>query len=103
MTSLFARIRATFGRLDVLVNNAGGHSAAATGRLETEPLSAWKEYLDLNLTGTFLTIRGCALRVSARPMVACSHAASSVLRSFSASTLASVWAECIIMMRFVSV
>lgn len=58
--ALLRRIRSRHRRLDVLVNNAGGHSAAATGRLETEPLSAWREYLDINLTGAFLMIRESA-------------------------------------------
>jgi NAD(P)-dependent dehydrogenase (short-subunit alcohol dehydrogenase family) len=42
------------------VNNAGGHSQRATGRLETEPLEAWNDYIETNLTGTFLMIRECA-------------------------------------------
>ena len=55
--ALFGRIRKRFGRLDILVNNAGGHTPEATGFLETEPLSAWKTFLDANLTGTFLMLR----------------------------------------------
>lgn len=54
---LYEDIRKKFGRLDVLVNNAGGHSSRATGHLETEPLEAWRAYIDINMTGTFLMIR----------------------------------------------
>lgn len=54
---LFAKLKKLFGRLDVLVNNAGGHSAKATGKLETEPLESFREFVDLNMTGTFLMIR----------------------------------------------
>ena len=54
---LFERIKQQFGRLDILVNNAGGHTPEATGILETEPLSAWKTFIDANLTGTFLMMR----------------------------------------------
>ncbi len=54
---LYADIRKKFGRIDVLVNNAGGHSTKATGHLETEPLEAWRAYIDINMTGTFLMIR----------------------------------------------
>ena len=48
-----------FGRIDVLVNNAGGHSPA-TGRLETETAESWNAYIQANLTGTFLCIRESA-------------------------------------------
>ena len=57
VADLFARIKERFGRLDILVNNAGGHTPEATGILETEPLSAWKTFIDANLTGTFLMLR----------------------------------------------
>jgi 3alpha(or 20beta)-hydroxysteroid dehydrogenase len=49
--------QAAFGRLDVLVNNAGILHNATT--LETEP-AAFRKVLDVNLVGPFLGIRACA-------------------------------------------
>jgi NAD(P)-dependent dehydrogenase (short-subunit alcohol dehydrogenase family) len=54
---LFEDVKDRFGRCDVLVNNAGGHSSEATGKLETEPLEAWCAFIDTNMTGTFLMTR----------------------------------------------
>lgn len=44
-------VLAKFGRIDVLVNNAGATWGAAA---EDMPLEAWQKQLNLNLTGTFL-------------------------------------------------
>jgi NAD(P)-dependent dehydrogenase (short-subunit alcohol dehydrogenase family) len=49
--ALFARTRETFGRLDLLFNNAGTN---ASGLLEDLPYEQWKAVVDVNLTGTFL-------------------------------------------------
>lgn len=64
-----------FGRLDVLVNSAAldpkfdpqGMEAqgAASGAFETFPLDAWREALDVNLTGMFL-----ACQAASQPMLA---------------------------------
>lgn len=43
-----------FGRLDVLVNNAG---VRASGTLEATDLALWREMIDVNLTGMFLGCR----------------------------------------------
>jgi len=48
---LFARTKETFGRVDLLFNNAG---ISARGLLEELPFEQWKAVVDTNLTGTFL-------------------------------------------------
>ncbi len=52
---LFARTRATFGRLDLLFNNAG--IGAVPMPVEDVPLETWKNVVDTNLTGMFLCIQ----------------------------------------------
>ena len=50
--ALFARTKATFGRLDVLFNNAGVGAPAIN--MEDLSYEQWKNVVDINLTGTFL-------------------------------------------------
>ncbi|MEQ7122898.1 SDR family oxidoreductase [Actinopolymorpha sp. B11F2] len=50
--SLFAAIRTTYGRLDLLVNNAGRNAPAVP--LEDLELTDWQGVVDVNLTGAFL-------------------------------------------------
>jgi NAD(P)-dependent dehydrogenase (short-subunit alcohol dehydrogenase family) len=50
--ALFARTKATFGRLDVLFNNAGVGAPAIN--MEDLTYEQWKTVVDINLTGTFL-------------------------------------------------
>ena len=50
--ALFAKTRETFGRLDVLFNNAGIGAPAVP--LEDLPFEKWKAAVDTNLTGPFL-------------------------------------------------
>src|SRR6266516_3741183 len=50
--ALFAKTKETFGRLDVLFNNAGIGAPAVP--MEDLPLEAWKKVVDTNLTGMFL-------------------------------------------------
>ncbi len=47
-----ARARATYGPVQVLVNNAGGAESGPFGRIT---LSQWNAAIAVNLTGTFLT------------------------------------------------
>ena len=50
--ALFARHQETFGRLDVLFNNAGIGAPATS--VEELPFEQWKAVVDTNLTGSFL-------------------------------------------------
>jgi len=50
--NLFAKTKETFGRLDVLFNNAGIGAPAMP--LEELPLERWRAVVDTNLTGAFL-------------------------------------------------
>ena len=50
--ALFGKTRETFGRLDLLFNNAG-HGAPPV-RLEDVTYEQWKSVLDTNITGAFL-------------------------------------------------
>jgi NAD(P)-dependent dehydrogenase (short-subunit alcohol dehydrogenase family) len=50
--TLFDRTRATFGRLDLLFNNAGTSAPAVP--LEDLTAEQWRQVVDVNLTGAFL-------------------------------------------------
>lgn len=50
--ALYGRIRDTWGRLDVLFNNAG--RGAPPVPIEELPVSTWRDVVDVNLTGMFL-------------------------------------------------
>jgi len=52
VTALFGEIRARFGRLDLLFNNAG--IGAPPRPLEELTPAEWQAVVDINLTGTFL-------------------------------------------------
>jgi NAD(P)-dependent dehydrogenase (short-subunit alcohol dehydrogenase family) len=53
--ALFAAVRAAFGRLDVLFNNAGSGSRPAT--VDDIAIDDWRRVVDVNLTGAFLCTR----------------------------------------------
>jgi NAD(P)-dependent dehydrogenase (short-subunit alcohol dehydrogenase family) len=53
--ALFERVRASYGRLDLLFNNAGTGSPSAP--IEDVTLEQWRSVVDTNLTGAFLCTR----------------------------------------------
>ena len=53
VAALFAAVHDTFGRLDLLFNNAGISGIGAN--LEDLPVEVWKEVVDTNLTGVMMT------------------------------------------------
>jgi 3-hydroxybutyrate dehydrogenase len=61
--SAFAAVRARFGRVDVLVNNAG---EAGSAPLAQTDLALWQRMLAVNLTGTFLCTRAVLPEMTAR-------------------------------------
>lgn len=50
--ALFAQVKASYGRLDVLFNNAG--TGAPPLSLESLSFEQWRRVVDVNLTGSFL-------------------------------------------------
>ncbi|MBN2073969.1 MAG: SDR family oxidoreductase [Dehalococcoidales bacterium] len=55
VTNLFSTTRETFGRIDVVFNNAGAFAPPVA--LEDMTLEQWKTVVDTNLTGMFLCIK----------------------------------------------
>ncbi|SDF23588.1 NADP-dependent 3-hydroxy acid dehydrogenase YdfG [Pseudonocardia oroxyli] len=55
VAALFAAVRERWGRLDLLVNNAGGFGPSGTP--DEIDVSAWRATVDTNLTGAFLCAR----------------------------------------------
>ena len=53
--ALFAKTKSTFGRIDVLFNNAGVNAPSVP--LEELTFEQWKNVVDINLTGMFLCIQ----------------------------------------------
>ncbi|HEX7953429.1 MAG TPA: SDR family oxidoreductase, partial [Burkholderiales bacterium] len=53
--ALFAAAKKTFGRVDVLFNNAGVNAPGVP--LEELTFEQWKNVVDINLTGMFLCIQ----------------------------------------------
>lgn len=64
--NLVARTVDTFGRLDVLVNNAGAPHGADRGQVEDVPLAAWEAVMAVNVRGAFLMTRAAVPHMKAR-------------------------------------
>ena len=58
----FSEIDSKLGRVDVLVNNAGG-SLAISQPLDQIDVKDWEKVIDLNLRGTFLCTKEAAIRM----------------------------------------
>ncbi|MGN6581188.1 MAG: SDR family oxidoreductase [Bordetella sp.] len=63
--ALYERVRAAYGRLDVLFNNAGRGAPAVP--IDELPAAVWRDVVDVNLTGMFLCAQG-AIRLMKRQM-----------------------------------
>ena len=61
---LFAEIRRTFGRLDLLFNNAGINAPGV--RIEDLSYERWRAVVDTNLTGTFLCTQAAVRQMKAQ-------------------------------------
>lgn len=67
VAGLFDELQSTFGRLDVLFNNAGLSARAVD--IDALSFDEWKAVVDVNLTGAFLCAQGAVRLMKAqRPM-----------------------------------
>ncbi len=57
--SMVAQIKDTFGKLDVLINNAGTTAAWKPKDLETLSLEEWDRVFAVNVRGLFQVTRAC--------------------------------------------
>ncbi|MCA9268048.1 MAG: SDR family oxidoreductase [Planctomycetales bacterium] len=60
VATLFDQVDQQFGRIDLLVNNAGAFDG---GPLDQLPLAAWRKVIDTNLTGPFLCTQAALKRM----------------------------------------
>lgn len=56
MNNMVALAVQSFGQVDVLIHNAGIYPSI---RFEEMSLSDWNHVIDINLTGTFITVKSC--------------------------------------------
>lgn len=61
-TEAVAKVRKTFGALNILVNNAGSNAAALIPAVD---LKVWNEVFAINVTGVLRTILGAISAVTA--------------------------------------
>jgi NAD(P)-dependent dehydrogenase (short-subunit alcohol dehydrogenase family) len=60
----FAAVRDAWGRLDLLVNNAG--RSGPSGSIEQVPVAEWRATVEVNLTGVFLCARAAVRLMKAQ-------------------------------------
>ncbi len=63
VASLVEGVYATYGRLDVLVNNAGATAFIPFDDIKAADEASWDAVMDVNLKGTYLMCRAAALRM----------------------------------------
>jgi NAD(P)-dependent dehydrogenase (short-subunit alcohol dehydrogenase family) len=64
--AMVATARAAHGSIDILIANAGASESAPIGKVD---LAHWQRMLDVNLTGTFLTVRAALADIVGGPAI----------------------------------
>lgn len=72
--SMIETIKSEFGRLDVIVNNAGDASNAGSSPIFDTDEAVWNKTIDVNINGVFLVSK-----YGGRFMLACGHGGSIVM------------------------
>ncbi|KPV44495.1 short-chain dehydrogenase [Alicyclobacillus ferrooxydans] len=81
--SLFRKLSADFGSVDILINNAGGVLGQVHKPIEEVTTSEWQSILDVNLTGAFYCIQAVAPLMKANRYGRIVNVSSGAGRSFS--------------------
>ena len=64
-TAMADRARAAFGPIDIVIANAGMAASAPAGKID---LAHWQQAIDVNLTGSFLTVSAALADVTRTPV-----------------------------------